>query len=270
MTSICAIFAYNDSNQSNIGNFSDFEIEDNFNFSDNFSNLEFNETFGENISNENITPKLFKKSDKDYQIKLNGEKVNYDELDIDKFSKKTKKLKNSSNTKTHYLVQFYNKLTRTEVDNLKDEGINVLNYIGNNAYYVSFKNTKLLTESDENKFSNINSSLEIDNYLSDNNALRTIEEVDEDFKLSKNLKEGNLGNWSYDDEGNIYLNVQFYKDVTLDDAEKLMNEKGFEVISRLESINALTIKIDGVRKVNKKSVWYYWNFFGVNFSFRLY
>ena len=237
--SLSCVFALNSTNQSNL---SIDEISEDLIFLENIviSNDSLNTSIDEKQLNN-----LFKKSDKDYQININGKKVLYDELNSKKISKLNKASKKTINNKQYYLVQFYNKLSREDVLNLKKEGITILSSLGNNAYYVSFRNTNLLKESKNKKFENLAVDLEINNLLNGDNAVRSIENIDKDFKLSKNLRENKVENWAKDKDGNVYLTVQFHKDVTLDEAEKLMNEKGFDVISRLESINALTIKVYG-------------------------
>lgn len=230
---IGSVFAFNYSNQSNSTEV--FQIEKK-SLPEKQTNL--------SLDSKKVKKTLIKKSKENYEIKLNGQKKTYDELSSKKFNLFSKK----SNSKNYYLVQFYNKLSKQEINSLKKEGITVLENLGYNAYYISFKDCNLLEQSKDKKFANVDYSLELDNYLSSNNAVRSIEEIDSDFKLSKNLKNKKIETWNLDSEGNLYLNVQFHRDVTLDRAETLMKSKGFEVISRLESINALTIKIKGGEK----------------------
>lgn len=146
--------------------------------------------------------------------------------------------------KTYAIIQFNKNPSKEEKLHLEQNGILILDFISSNSYYVSInqdldKAFEITPENDlklkSNKFN--------DKYL-----VRSVNEIKSEYRLSKNLRENNIGNWAKDKDGNIYLTVQFQPDVTLDRAEKLMNEKGFEVISRLKSINALTIKIKGGEK----------------------
>jgi len=195
-----------------------------------------NQSFIENISQtskeiEDINPYKDKKAN---DLKLNKYEVKFDKI--------TSKKLRSSNSK-RIIMQFNKNPSKFEIKQLEKEGIQFLEYLGGNSYYVKLsKDYNKLFEIKNNdlklKSKNIN-----DKYLVRNTA-----EIKSEYKLSKNLREDKVKNWAKDKEGNIYLNVQFHKDVTLEEAEKLMNENGFEVISRLESINSLTIKVKGGEK----------------------
>ena len=195
-----------------------------------------NQSFIENISQtskeiEDINPYKDKKAN---DLKLNKYEVKFDKI--------TSKKLRSSNSK-RIIMQFNKNPSKFEIKQLEKEGIQFLEYLGGNSYYVKLsKDYNKLFEIKNNdlklKSKNIN-----DKYLVRNTA-----EIKNEYKLSKNLREDKVKNWAKDKEGNIYLNVQFHKDVTLEEAEKLMNENGFEVISRLESINSLTIKVKGGEK----------------------
>lgn len=168
------------------------------------------------------------------ELKINGQKVKFEKLNSKNLRySKTKESK-------RVLMKFNRNPSKYEIEQLKKEGIELLDYMGSNSYYVK------TSKNYNNLFEIKNTALKLKSKnINDKYLIRNTAEVKKEYKLSKNLRENNVKNWAKDDKGYIYLNVQFHRDVTLEEAEKLMKEKGFQVVSRLESINALTIKVYG-------------------------
>lgn len=225
-TMISTIFAFNISlNETNIDN----------------NNIEINKTIMKNESN--FTQKIISvnpyKNKEVFEINYRDKKIK-PEKGIDKNLKlKTKSL--DKGKKVYAMIQFNRNPTKDELKLLQKEGIHLLEYISGNGWYASIKkDLDHIIELDEKNYLRLKSENFNDKYI-----IRSINEIDKDMKLSKNLRENNIGDWAKDDNGNVYLVVQFHDDVTLDDAEKLMKDKSIEVVSRLETIHALTIKVYG-------------------------
>ena len=78
--------------------------------------------------------------------------------------------------------------------------------------------------------------------------VRAIDEINPNSKVSKYIKDNQIGDWAKDDEGNIYLIVQFHKGVTLEEARILMKKNNIEVVSEIVTINSLVVKLSGGEK----------------------
>ncbi|MCB9370516.1 hypothetical protein H6501_02880 [Candidatus Woesearchaeota archaeon] len=145
--------------------------------------------------------------------------------------------------KVYFILQFNKNPSKEEIKELKNEGIELLGYISSDTWYVSISQDldNIFTTNDGGDVK-LNSNNFNDKYL-----VRSLDEIKPEYKQSKYIRENKIGTWGKDENGNVYLVVQFHRDISLDKAENLMNKKGFEVISWLEGIHALTIKVYGVR-----------------------
>ncbi|MCA9487044.1 MAG: hypothetical protein KC548_05300 [Nanoarchaeota archaeon] len=83
------------------------------------------------------------------------------------------------------------------------------------------------------------------NNFNDKYLVRSLDEIKPEYKQSKYIRENKIGTWGKDEDGNVYLVVQFHRDISLDKAENLMNKKGFEVVSEIGTLNTLVVKLGG-------------------------
>lgn len=120
--------------------------------------------------------------------------------------------------KTHVLLQFDNIPSKQEKEKLEKEGIKLLSYIPNKAWFASVESDfpdKLV------EFPNIRSAIEI---------------IKED-KLSKAVKNKN---YVKNGDGTINLSIKFFNDVDLDDASSIIENYG-EIVDKFYSVN--TVKV---------------------------
>ena len=152
------------------------------------------------------------------------------------------KTQNLKKDETMYaIIQFNRNPSKEELNELKKEGIELSDYISSYSWYV-----RISQDLDTIFENNIEGDILLKNKkFKDKFVVRSIDSIKPEFKLSSHLRNNQIGDWAKDDGDNVYLTVQFHDGVTLDEAEKLMKDKGIEVVSRLHSINALTIKVYG-------------------------
>ena len=101
----------------------------------------------------------------------------------------------------HLLVQFNRDLTEEEINELEDNGLELLSYVPNNAWLVSLsprKKDMLLSKS----------------------TINAVVYLDNKDKMSQYIAKNKFASWSVDNFGNTYLHVQFFKDVNIDYAKK--------------------------------------------------
>lgn len=207
------------------------------NFSDNMQNISeviLNQT---NIS---LSTELSPYKNKDVkEIKFVGFDYKPQKGVNENIKLKTKSL--DKGEKVYSLIQFNKNPSKEDLEVLKKEGIELLEYVSSYSWYASIEN-----DLDKVFESNVEGDIFVKNKkIKDKFLIRSIDEIKPEFKLSQHLRDGQIGDWAKDENGNVYLIVQFHEGVTLDDAEKLMKDNGMEVVSRLKSINALTIKVYG-------------------------
>ena len=156
-----------------------------------------------------------------------------------KIKTKTKKL--DSNEKIYSILQFNKNPSKEEIKELKNEGIELLGYISSDTWYVSISQDldNIFTTNDGGDVK-LNSNNFNDKYL-----VRSLDEIKPEYKQSKYIRENKIGTWGKDENGNVYLVVQFHRDISLDKAENLMNKKGFEVVSEIGTLNTLVVKLGG-------------------------
>ena len=133
-------------------------------------------------------------------------------------------LRNTSFKRIHVLLQFYhipNKDERSELSNLN---VTLCSYVHNNAYFASIP-TKYLTDIYNLSF------------------VRWIGEILPEDKISRYIRNGTIGDWAINPNGTVNLIVEFFKDVSLDDAERIIERYGGVTNSRIRSINALVVTI---------------------------
>ena len=132
------------------------------------------------------------------------------------------KIKAKAPEKSHILLQFDSIPNEEEKEKLEKQGIKLLSYIPNKAWFASISGDIEEIE----KISNI----------------MAIDEILKEDKISQSIKKYGVGEWAKNNDGTVNLTIIFFKDVSLDDANNLISNYG-GVIGRAEIINALTIVV---------------------------
>ncbi|HDN82895.1 MAG TPA: hypothetical protein ENG50_00875 [Candidatus Altiarchaeales archaeon] len=73
--------------------------------------------------------------------------------------------------------------------------------------------------------------------------MRWIGEILPEDKISRYIRNGTIGDWAINPDGTVNLIVEFFKDVSLDDAELIIEHYDGVTKSRVRSINALVVTI---------------------------
>ena len=126
--------------------------------------------------------------------------------------------------RVHVLIQFYHIPNATERHALENVGVNLLTYVHNYAWFASIPSasvTKVITTS----------------------PTRWIGEILPEDKISPYIQENNFGDWAINPDGTVNLIVEFFSDVSLDNAEHIIESHDGVANSRVKSINALVVAI---------------------------
>jgi len=133
-------------------------------------------------------------------------------------------LVNTSSKRIHVLLQFYHIPNNDERYELSNLNVTLCSYVHNNAYFASIP-TKYLTDIYNLSF------------------VRWIGEILPEDKISRYIRNGTIGDWAINPNGTVNLIVEFFKDVSLDDAERIIERYDGVTNSRVRSINALVVTI---------------------------
>ena len=133
-------------------------------------------------------------------------------------------LANTSSKRIHVLLQFYHIPNNDERYELSNLNVTLCGYVHNNAYFASIP-TKYLTDIYNLSF------------------VRWIGEILPEDKISRYIRNGTIGDWAINPNGTVNLIVVFFKDVSLDDAELIIEHYDGVTKSRVRSINALVVTI---------------------------
>ncbi|OQX56761.1 hypothetical protein B5M50_06990 [candidate division KSB1 bacterium 4484_219] len=112
------------------------------------------------------------------------------------------KITTSSLERVHVLMQFQHIPNATERKALEEAGVELLAYVHNNAWFVSMPSSGVAIE-------------EVTSY-----SVRWIGEILPEDKISPYIQENNFGDWAINPNGTVNLIVEFFRDVSLDDAEQ--------------------------------------------------
>ncbi|MCA9459068.1 MAG: S8 family serine peptidase [Nanoarchaeota archaeon] len=154
-----------------------------------------------------------------------------------KIKLKTKYL--TKGERVYSIIQFNKNPSNHEITGLKKEGIELLNYISSDTWYVS------ISQDLDNVFTtNNDGDIKLkNNNFNDKYIVRSIDEIKPEFKLSKYIRENNIGNWAKDRKGNMYLLIQVQNGVNLENLNNLVQNLGGKILNKIKSINTLTISI---------------------------
>ncbi|MBI5332023.1 MAG: S8 family serine peptidase [Candidatus Aenigmarchaeota archaeon] len=132
--------------------------------------------------------------------------------------------------KKHVLVQMKRSLNEQEKEFLKSQGLDLLSYVPNKAWYASIDITKL------------DNITKLDKILQ-NNVIRYIGKIEPDYKISPYIKQNRYHEYSLNSDGTVNIIVYFYKDVSMDRANESMKTIGAITKENIMD-NALVIRID--------------------------
>lgn len=120
------------------------------------------------------------------------------------------------------IIQFYNIPTNITKERLKQAGIELMDYLPNNAYIASISN-----DFDRNAY--------------DISLIRSIIEIENMFKLSQLLYDENYPEYAFTDDGRISLTVSYFRNLEADAVIAMLNSIGCDVLDRNDFSNSVNI-----------------------------
>lgn len=227
------VFAFNTSlsNESNLENVSRFEIN---NTSE--KKVQENSSF---YQNNNLK-----------DIKVTGNEV--------KFEKFTSKKFNNISPSDYAIVRFNKNPSSSEIESLKIEGLEIIEFLGSNTYYAKFSR-----EFNE-IFEVVDGYLKLRSENIDNQYLiKNV--VKNNFKLTNHLKRTYIDNNKSNTNQIIKANIPFQDDIEIMEAKKLVRENGRAVVGSFYETNGLLTEfpvkvlsdlasIDQIKKIEETSV----------------
>lgn len=125
--------------------------------------------------------------------------------------------------KIHVLVQFDDIPSRAQRESLSRNGVDLLTYIPNYAWIASIP-----SENSE--------------HILSMPSVRWIGDLSAENRVDPKIREASPAPWAFDEKsGRVAVLVQLFKDVSLDEGEKLVRQLGGEVVDRAELINTLVV-----------------------------
>ena len=124
--------------------------------------------------------------------------------------------------RVHVLMQFQHIPDTKERGDLEEAAVKLLAYVHNNAWFASIPS------------GSVEEVIVI-------YPTRWIGEILPNDKISLSLQNGKIGDWAINPDGTVNLIVEFFSDVSLDDAEPVVERHGGVTNSRIKSINALVV-----------------------------
>lgn len=182
------------------------------------------------------------------------EEINFNNINYKPYNGINPEIKKGSKTlnskdKMYSLIQFNVKPAEKELALLEQEGIKLIEYLGSNTWYVSIRQDLENILEDEGNNIRLKNSKFNNKYL-----IRSVDSIDPILKKSKIIRENKIGNWVKDKSGNLYLNIQFQKDIRLEEGEKIIKKMNGKTLNRIESINTLTVMISEIDMNNLFSI----------------
>jgi len=127
--------------------------------------------------------------------------------------------------KIHALVQLDDIPSRAQRESLSRNGVDLLTYIPHYAWLASIPSDKP------------------ENILS-LPAVRWLGDLRAEYRMDPKIREASPAPWAFDEKSDrVAVLVQLFKDVSLDEGEKLVRQLGGEVVDRAELINTLVVHI---------------------------
>lgn len=142
-----------------------------------------------------------------------------------------------SDKKQYYLMTLNRNPSEVEILRLKERGISLLSYIPDNTWYVSLDSKA----SEEFLFNNSQIKLKT---LSDPFLIRDISEIKQNYKVSSAISEDRVGSWSYNQEGDLVINVLFFNDVSEKEARTFLQGEQAKIYAKIDFANLYVVSIN--------------------------
>lgn len=171
---------------------------------------------------------------------LKNIKLRYSEITLkDKVDYKIKDKLNKIDNKEYVILEFNSNPSINEINELKNQGINLVRYISQNSWYAKITNKyDNIFEEDSKGYLKLKNGNFNNKYL-----VRNIEEIKNEYKAKSKLLERKFSFWTKDEQDSIYLIVKFYSDVTINEAKYIIQTNNMSVLNEIKPLNSLTIKI---------------------------
>jgi len=126
--------------------------------------------------------------------------------------------------RVHVFVQLYHAPSQAERNLLEENGVKLLAYLPNNAWFASIPPEDVTG-------------------IAALQEVRWVGEILPEDKMSPRIRNNKFGDWSLNPDGTVSLIVQFFRDVSLDDAVIIIEKYNGTVDGRIFSINALDVTV---------------------------
>ena len=144
---------------------------------------------------------------------------------VDRFQRQLFQSQNASANKFFLLLQFYNVPDSNTLSRLNKNGIELLEYIPENAYYASIPENCTVE------------TLRL-------SGVRSIDSIRVDNKIDERLRQSPIPVWTTDMLGKVYLHVTFFKDVNISLAKMMLTSIGANLESEMEGFSCYTVSIN--------------------------
>ena len=124
--------------------------------------------------------------------------------------------------RVHVFIQFHELPNAKMKKDLEGAGVKLLSYIPNNAWLAS-----------------IPKDLEVSTQVL--NSVRWVGKIQPEDKISPKIVKRGLSNWALNESGTAKLNVKFFKDVSLNQARRVISSYDIHIIKELSFSNVITI-----------------------------
>ncbi|MBU0941210.1 MAG: S8 family serine peptidase [Bacteroidetes bacterium] len=172
-------------------------------------------------------------NEKDFSISLNGNRITTTANFKQQFDVLKKEASKQSKSKEYTLLQFTKMPSLEEQNELKNQGITLISYLSNNAYYVAI-DSKYYNQSTASK------------------NIRAIVPIDAKFKIDPNITSGTIPEYAMDFHS-VKVTVSYFKGVDKDLVSKDLTSLGVKTFKILESFNQVYLQVapENVIKIAK-------------------
>lgn len=137
----------------------------------------------------------------------------------------------------HVIIQFVDIPNEDERQALEKNNVTILNYVPEYAYIAS------LTSAAVENIANLPD-------------VRAIVPILPEDKISSHIKNNEFGVWALFPNNMVYVFIEFFEDVSLDDAEMLVQSYNGQIIGRISAVNALSVflPIDQINAIANEDI----------------
>lgn len=134
----------------------------------------------------------------------------------------------------HVMIQFKEIPIRIERETLKAEGIELLSYIGGNAWYASLSNVMAL------RFSEAEVVAKYPSFR----LIRWIGDILPEDKISPRIREREAEDWVRTQEGLVELAVKYYGDAVVTEVKNRLEANGATILGEVPAVKEIVISIN--------------------------